>query len=277
MTGLRTHRYLRLSLVGVVFALAVAVTVETIRAGELLPSISDYYYSPAGGVFFAALAATAVAMLALSGRDLESVLLDIAAIFAPLIAIIPTDFRSVGMVADSVMPAIQNGVITYLVVLGAVLVFAVALTIAGQIPWRRTIAVGSVALVVGIGLAVLTFAPGLRDEFPFVGGVNVHLVVTVCFFAVFAAIPIVNALPRTRDPEARPVTRKFQVVYFVIPVGMVITLLLTVTVGIRLPDTPAVFIGEAVGLILFAVFWAVQTVERWDAADPPGLVANRTP
>ena len=31
MTGQRTHRYLRLSLVGVVFALAVAVTVETVR------------------------------------------------------------------------------------------------------------------------------------------------------------------------------------------------------------------------------------------------------
>ncbi|MDJ1113410.1 hypothetical protein [Microbacterium dauci] len=274
MTGQRTHRYLRLSLVGVVFALAVAVTVETIRTGELLPSISDYYYSAAGGVFSAALAAIAVALLALSGRDLESVLLDVAAIFAPLIAIVPTGFRSEPVVPDSVMPAVLNGVTTYLVVLGAVLVMAIVLTICGQIPWRRTIALGSVALVVGIGLAILTFAPGLREQFPFVGGINVHLVVTVCFFAVFAAIPIVNALPRTRDPGARPPSRALQVVYFVIPVAMVITLVLTVTIGIRLPDTPAVFIGEAVGLILFAVFWAVQTVERWDAADPPSLVAG---
>ena len=274
MTGQRTHRYLRLSLAGVVFALAVAVTVETVRTGVLLPSISDYYYSPAGGVFSAALAATAVALLALSGRDLESVLLDVAAIFAPLIAIVPTGFRLEPVVPNAVMPTVLNGVATYLVVLSAMLVLAIVLTLRGQIPWRRSLAIGSVALVVGVGLAVLAFVPGLREQFPFAGGVNVHLVVTVCFFSVFAAIPIVNALPRTRDPAAPRPSRAVRVVYLVIPVAMVIDLLLTVIIGIRMPHTPAVFIGEAIALGLFAVFWAVQTVERWDAADPPSLVAG---
>jgi hypothetical protein len=54
-----------------------------------LPSISHFYYTPAQQVFVAALVAASLAMIALSGRGLESVLLDVAAVFAPLIAIVP--------------------------------------------------------------------------------------------------------------------------------------------------------------------------------------------
>src|SRR5690606_12091570 len=50
-TGQRTHRYLRLALVGLVLTLLIAVSVEIVRSGTVLPSISHYFYSPARNVF----------------------------------------------------------------------------------------------------------------------------------------------------------------------------------------------------------------------------------
>jgi hypothetical protein len=97
-TSLRTHRYLRLSLVFVVFSLLVAVLIQTVVISwdplvlgwNPQPSISHYALTSANGVFVGALIAASLALLALSGRDRATTLLDIAAMFAPLIAIVPT-------------------------------------------------------------------------------------------------------------------------------------------------------------------------------------------
>jgi hypothetical protein len=87
----RTHRALRLSLAMVVLALFVGVAVEVVRSGGLvLPAISLYFYTPAQGVFVSALVAASLALVVLAGRDLETVFLDVAAVFAPLIALVPT-------------------------------------------------------------------------------------------------------------------------------------------------------------------------------------------
>ncbi|OAH51242.1 hypothetical protein [Microbacterium oleivorans] len=267
MTGLRTHRYLRLALVGIVVALAASVLIELIRSGgQPLPSISDYYYSPAGGVFVGALTAAGVALLVLSGRDTESMLLDIAAVFAPLIAIVPTGYRGEPSVPSEVLPTVRNGVGVYLTMVTILVALGIVLAARGDLAWRRVAIVGGTASAVVIALATLAFAPGPAAVFPFPGGINLHLVATVCFFAMFAAIPWVTSFGE--DPPAAGYRR----VYLAVSIVIAAALVTTVGAAIANPDTVGVLIGEAVALGAFAVYWTAQTIERWQDADPPSIL-----
>ncbi|MFI8631618.1 hypothetical protein ACIGEP_03350 [Microbacterium sp. NPDC077663] len=269
MTGLRTHRYLRLALVGIVVALAASVLIEFVRSdGRLLPSISAYYFSPAHGVFVGALSAAAIALLALAGRDAESALLDVAAVFAPLIAIIPTRAPDDATLPPDVLSTVLNGVGVYTVVVIVVAALGVVLASRGEIAWRRVAIVGTVALTTAAVLAVLAFAPGPASSFPFPGGVNLHLVVTAGFFAMFAIVPWVTVLGRG-DERPAPAYRR---VYIAVSVVIVIALVVTVVATFAVPDSGAVFLGEAVALTAFAVYWTTQTIERWSDADPPSIL-----
>ena len=85
----RTYRYVRIAIVGAVVLLLVSLAAVVVSDGPV-SSISAMYYTPARGVFTGALFAIALALIALSGHSVEQALLDIAALFAPLIAIVPT-------------------------------------------------------------------------------------------------------------------------------------------------------------------------------------------
>lgn len=267
MTGLRTHRYLRLALVGIVVALAASVLIELAQSGwRPLPSISDYYYSPARGVFVAALTAAGVALLVLSGRDTESLLLDVAAVFAPLIAIVPTGFRGEPYVPAADLPTVRNGVGVYVAMVAILVLLGIVLAARGDLAWRRVAIVGGTAAGAATALAVLAFAPGPAAAFPFPGGINLHLVATVSFFAMFAAIPWVTVFGQ--DPPAPGYRR----LYLTVSVVIVAALVTTIGAAIANPDTVGVLIGEAVALAAFGVYWTAQTVERWGDADPPSIL-----
>ncbi len=269
MTGLRTHRSLRLALVAVAVAIAASVLLQVAADGwVLLPSISDYFYSPARGVFVGGLTAAAVALLALSGRDAESIMLDVAAVFAPLIAIIPTGYRGQPFVPADVLPTVRNGVGVYIAMVVALLVLGVVLAARGEMAWRRVGVVGGTAGAVSMALAILAFAPGLSGSFPFAGGVNLHLVATVCFFAMFAAIPLVTVLS-----SAERTARVFRRIYLAVAVAIVIALVLTIVAGVVHPEAGGVLLGETAALAAFAVFWTTQTIERWRDSDPPSILA----
>lgn len=270
MTGLQTHRSLRLALVGIVVAIAASVLFQMAQDGWVpLPSISAYFYSPARGVFVGGLTAAAVALLALSGRDAESILLDVAAVFAPLIAIVPTGYRGRAFVPDDVLPTVRNGVGVYIVMVAAAVVLGIVLAARGGIARRRVVIVGSIAVVTAASLGVLAFTPGLSRGFPFAGGVNLHLVATVCFFAMFAAVPLVTVFGGGERPSS-----VYRRVYAAVAVVMVAALVLTIIAAIRHPQTVGVLIGEAIALGAFAVFWTTQTIERWRDADPPSILAG---
>jgi len=85
----RTYRYLRIAIAGSVVVVFAGILVTMPRVG-LLPSISHYYYTSANTMFVGALMAVAVCFFALSGRGVERVLLDVAAVVVPLVAIVPT-------------------------------------------------------------------------------------------------------------------------------------------------------------------------------------------
>lgn len=92
--SVKTWRYLRLSMVGVVAALAAAVLYEHFQIKErdcFQTSISAYYYTPASSVFVAALVSIGVAMVCLRGSNRrEDLLLNLAGMFAPIVAFVPT-------------------------------------------------------------------------------------------------------------------------------------------------------------------------------------------
>jgi hypothetical protein len=68
-TWVKSYRYLRLTMVGLLLALAAAVVYQTYRQGFFLASVSAYYYSPAQAVFVGALIGTGACMIALEGTN----------------------------------------------------------------------------------------------------------------------------------------------------------------------------------------------------------------
>lgn len=266
----RTYRYLRLAVAGTVAVIFVSMGIAATSVGWLT-TVSDYFYTPARDAFVGALIAVAVALLALSGRGLERALLDAAALFAPLIALIPTTLAP-GSVPGVDVPCAQrcfppafeadaaNGVLTYLAV--GLLTVLVALLLAAlrqveltAVGWSLIVAV-VVLLVVG---ATWLFAPGLLLT-------QGHFVATIAFFALFALVALRNAFPRRTAPPPRP----FRAIYVGIAVGLAAVLVAYVALLPRADDlgAPIVLIAESVALVLFAAFWVTQCVEKWNDPDP---------
>lgn len=266
----RTYRYLRIGVAGTVVVIFVAVGVAAIDVGWL-PSLSDYYYTSARDALVGALIAASLALLALSGRGVDRALLDAAALFAPLIALIPTT------VPPDTVPGVEvpcpyrcfppayeadvsTSVITYLVI-GALTVLVALLLRA-----LRQVALGAVAVSLSITVVWLLIVAGTfvfaRDAFLQQG----HFVVTVAFFALFAAVAVRNAFPSRTDPPP-PV---FRVLYLVIAVLLVGVLIAYVLLLPRAGQTevPIVLIAEASALALFFAFWVVQGLERWNEPNP---------
>jgi len=314
-TGHRSHRYLRLSLAVMVLALFVGVGVQVARSGLWLPSISHYFYTPAGGVFVAALVAASLALVVLAGRDLETVFLDIAAVFAPLIALVPTGI-SAGLLTritgrDDVelgpcspnencvplesMEAIYTGVITYTVVLACVVVLSlwirrdtlrmlwrtrVDAAVAGR-AWAlwSTFTAPAVAVLVAVALNLAAFVEPISAGFPFNPwlGISVHFAATILFFAAFAAVPVINVIRYlvALRTDAPRIKTRYAVVYVLVPVLMVIDLVVMVVLVKADASGPGVLVCEAVALALFAVFWIAQTIQWWREDDPPHLLPPR--
>src|SRR5258705_1413953 len=91
-TRVKSYRYLRIAMVGLLVALGVSVGYQTWRQGfHLLGSVSAYYYTPAQAIFVGALIGLATCMIALKGTTaVEDVFLNIGGMFAAVVAIVPT-------------------------------------------------------------------------------------------------------------------------------------------------------------------------------------------
>jgi hypothetical protein len=63
----KSYRYLRLAMVGLLLCLAVAVVYQGVRQGNLLGSVSAYYYTPAQAIFVGGLIGLGACMIALKG------------------------------------------------------------------------------------------------------------------------------------------------------------------------------------------------------------------
>jgi len=275
----RTYRYVRLSLVGIVVLIGTSIAAYWLQEGPL-GSVSAAYYTSAGPIFVGGVFAMSLALLALSGHSVGQVSLDLAAIMAPLIAVIPAavfvddlpdlDITCAGghepCVPESFIPAVNNSMTALLVTavigwLTALILSGVQRTFSRRIVWSLAVSGGLIAAVGSWWM----FAP---TSFLRAG----HIVAAASFFAFIAIAALVSG----RDAKRAGATG-YRVVYVIIGSAIVIDLLglLAVIVigftGLTIPEPwgiGPVFFGEAVALVLFAIFWIVQTIETWNDPDP---------
>lgn len=264
----RTYRYVRLSIVGATLALAVSIGIEVAGRG-VLSSLSAAFYTPAGNVFVGVLCAIALALLVLSGRSVEQGLLDLAAVFALVVALIPTPISDASCGGDAVcVPAaaipgvVNNGISVASLSLVVLIVAAVLARTQGQA------GAGTVVTLAAAAVIVAGFVAWALGDFPgFLRGA--HNVAAVGFFSVIGVVAAISAWRPQRAP------RRFRAVYAVVAVGILGTLGALVAVLIAgqaataaVGGVPVIFLGESIVVALFAAFWLVQTVELWNAVDP---------
>ncbi|HMH58731.1 MAG TPA: hypothetical protein VK537_06085 [Galbitalea sp.] len=282
----RTYRNLRLGIAGTVVVIGVSVGVESAKLG-VLPSISDYFYTPARTLFVGALIAAALGIITLSGRGVQRAFLGAAGLFAPLVALVPTPILDgtvpgyetackphTTCVPKEFLADIDTGISTYLIVGGLAFILAIVLSV---VQIRRTdenhISLSSVLpslIVAGVTLAAVAGTwIGARDWFIGVA----HLGSATIFFSLIGAVAVANAFGHPTGPDAQPASSTWRKsVYWVIAAGLFADLIVMVIVfatgheGDTSP--PPLFMGEFVALTLFVAFWIVQSIQKWNETNP---------
>jgi hypothetical protein len=292
-----TYLFLRISLVGTGVAIFLAVVFTPagyIVNGEwTLPSISHYYYTPARIVFTGALCAAALALVVIAGKGIQSYLLDLAALLAPLIAIIPTPTlpEDVGPAAQLAacpgdgncvpadqLPYVATGFQVWLWMTIIVIFLAVVRGLyqrfagAHHMPKPYWVILGA-GFAVWLAYVALWSIPG-QELFLKVG----HVAAATTFSGLIITVAIIEAWRQWADqhdptpppPPAYWSRGVYALIYLVIAVILALDI---VAAGLTLVPPAgwdignAVFVVEMVGLSAFAAFWVVQTVEHAKDSD----------
>jgi hypothetical protein len=260
----KTWRYLRLAMVAMVVGLAASVLHAT-WTSCWQESISAYYYTPAQGFLVGALVTIGVCLFALKGSsDPEDLLLNLAGICAPFVALVPTPtIGDCGTVYDGRNRAgnIENNVFALLVVLTIALVAVAVMEFVNQkrtreaplSTWER---VGFVVAAVALVAVWIVFSAA-RVWF----ALNMHNIAAIAMFFFIWLTVLLNA--RHLRGRQTPRQRRSRAVYRAIGWLMVLAAVGNLVAG--LAGWPyAVIAVEAELIVLFAVFWMTQTIELWD-------------
>ncbi|RBY87431.1 hypothetical protein [Blastococcus sp. TF02A-26] len=304
-TLVKSYRYLRLAMVGLLLFLAAAVLRQTVaQEWEILSSISAYFHTPAQSAFVAALVGLGVCMIALQGTTRrEDAVLNVGGMLAPVVAIVPTardgDFRrtkevcenaraaAFGVPSEADCPRVraleeasEASVATNmwaLLVIGFIGLFAAYLLSRKGRRWSERSRTTRRALLVAGALWLL--AAGTfwfrRDDFIDAA----HWVAAVGLFLAIIVVVVENALrspgpgslgTMTPRQRIRAVVTAAPSVRHPYPV-LALTMVAVGIVGLLLVAGGAlsVFWLEAALIALFAVFWGYQTKERWDDDPAP--------
>ncbi len=270
-TAIKTYRYLRIGMVGVVLALFVSILVERSDVAGWQTSISSYYYTPVRAVFVGGMIAIGIALVSIKGSTRwEDIWFNFAGIMAPAVAVIPTsdvgDFWSVdlvasprnddGTLADWVVANIANNTESLLIAAFAGMTVAFVLTAINNPSKSQFRSAGTPELRWGM---VVTFGLllAITGAYLWWDGFNerAHGFAAVAMFVFLAFGIAANALHRRGKSEKRTYFR----IYSAIAVAMLASGLLFLT-----DWTHKILILEAVEIALFATFWIVQTRELWD-------------
>ncbi len=273
-TTQRTYRYVRIGIILAALAIIVGVTVESFSTG-ILASLSSYYYTAAGPVFTGGLIAIGFALLALAGRGRESVLLNIAAALAPIIALVPTPLRQsdvaqlgltcpVGSrcVPPSAIADARTGLLTYAIVAALFLLTTTIMRAVGELR-SRDLALPSIALgsLVAVGTCAWIYAQPTFLRYA-------HEAATVGFFLALTATIVMNSARLGRRSSRRD--HRFARAYLGIALIVAIDLALF-TYSLFAPSldatVPMTLVTEMAALSLFLVFWLLRSVELWHAFD----------
>ncbi|PWD51613.1 hypothetical protein C8046_14125 [Serinibacter arcticus] len=288
-SALDTYRALRVGMVGAGLLLLVAVAVEVARVDEIPGSISATFYSPVRGVFVASLLAVGLALVAIKGRPgWEDGLLNVAGALVPLVGFVPTPVTlstipggtelpltcpdpDEACVPTELAPDVANNVTAYLLLGAAGLAFVwVRLARARQRgeAWRprtRNAVLAATGVWTAFGGWFLLGRASFLEWAHYTSAISFFvLLIVVVFINGRRAVPTVGMLgPTTADYRRR---------YYAVALAMagaVVAGVVTFLVTGEQSGFPLVFWLELVLLVLYIVFWAMQTVEHWFHAIPP--------
>lgn len=273
----KTYRYLRVSVVALAVLLGVSLLIEIGWGGrERFGSISDYYYSPVRSILVGALVAIGPVLISIKGREgWEDTMLDLAGMLAPVVALVPAPLPSSRAGVDcppgvtrcippEFLPSVQNN-IAALVVLGAAALVFTWLS-AGSVLRRRRSTRYGFAAACGVWFAFAGVFVVARDFFMTVA----HYAAAVPFFVLIAGVAYLNgrhAPARRNVPGLTP--HGYGRAYRMISGLMILTLTLgafyygvAALAGVE-PWFATIAVVEGLLLVLFVVFWVLQTAENW--------------
>jgi len=278
--AIKTWRYLRASMIGFVLAIFIGVGFERSKApGCFQTSISAYYYTPVHGVFIGALVAVGTCLICLRGNtDAEDILLNLAGMFAPVVALVPTpgtgSCGSVLTTADNRDVNISNNMFVLLAVGAAGFVFLAVIAIVGRVrhgSWPPRLSLIGYALTLAVwGYAVVTFA-WLRAFFRDTAHYSAAIAMFVCFLAVVILDAVNYKVQMEPAVAAHPVPAKVKATflswrnpYAVIALVMIADAIGWGIAGLVFNWSHWIIWIEATLIALFAVFWGWQTSELWN-------------
>ena len=204
---LKTYRYLRIGMVLLMVMLAVSIIVDRVDgpAGQFQTSISDYYYTPVQSVLVGSLVAVGACLIIMRAeRDTEDIFLNLAGMFAPLVAFVPIDRDGVtdGVLSSASAAEFVDNNVKTLVITGTIaLAVAVAVLVRSwplvDDPWVR------VRRVLGlVAAAIIVFGTWYwydtdPDSFQGTGDkvAGGHLTAAVSLFVCMGIVILWNALP----------------------------------------------------------------------------------
>lgn len=259
--AIKTYRYLRIGIVGAVALLAVSILIERADAGCWQTSISAYYYTPVRVIFVGALMAVGLSLIVIKGRTAGvDICLNFAGMLAPVVAVVPTTnvgecwsvppsplpVNEDGSLADWVVANIDNNVQALLVtgIVGLLVAAAIAHSRSSSVRWGLA---ATLAFLVAFWLAFRFW-----DDFD----TRSHAIAAIAMFAFLAVAVALNAWAIRDDPEKR--------VYFISYIAIVVAMVAVPVVLFPLDWDHKILILEALEILLFGVFWLVQTAEHWN-------------
>jgi hypothetical protein len=264
---IKTYRYLRMAMVAMIVLLGAAVVIEWSKTDPhcLQTSISAYYYTPVRAIFVGGLITIGVCMVVLKGNtETEDILLNVAGILAPAVALVPTpgqgQCHSVPVVLGDAAANVSNNMLALFVVGVPCLVLTAVFIVRDRV---REPAGWTPLYVVGLGVAVLIFGGGLvwflADRSGFIG--HAHYAAAIVMFACIVVVVLANA-EQLRRKHGVPRSRANR--YSVIAIAMVAVPLLMIAWAKLFGWDHAVLGIEAALIVLFAAFWISQTAELWN-------------
>ncbi len=271
--AIKTYRYLRISMVGVVGLLVASVGFERALANCWQTSVSAYYYTPVRAILVGGLMAIGLSLIVIKGSSSwEDACLNTAGMLAPVVAVVPTSDVGVcwsvqprplpvndeGELAAWVVANIDNNIKALLVAgIAGLLVAAIIASIATKNVFAIA-QVGELGMRLGLLAAMLLLLAGVIafsswDDFD----IEAHRFAAIAMFAFLAAAVGGNAWQRRADATGR--------VYFWLYVAIAALMVVSAIVMFLLKSgwEHMVLILELTEITLFAAFWLVQTNEHW--------------
>ncbi len=275
---IKSYRYLRLSIIVVLFALIVAVLIERDHLSCWQGSISSYYYTPVHSLFVGALLTLAVSLLAIRGAtDWEDALLNVAGVLAAIVAFVPTSPSSpscsstTNVLGGDTLPYINNNLLAFTIA-GVATMIAVAIGMliqrdkaAGRSWPTRVSNPAKNPSFAGLLLGFVLLVAGLIWYFCFRDNFldHAHGGSAVVMFIIIGVVIFMNAL-------SSPVPT-YRWVY-----GGVTSWMALSAIGVLIADhvdsswRHEILVLEILEIAALVAFWSMQTIEHWKVGVPTG-------